>query len=126
MPARWTIDHSARFVEIVAEGETDSSDFARLLEALEAANAVTYKKLLDVSRATGQMHGRDMSPFAARVSQYRNPGPFAVVVAPSGPLDGLARLFVLLAEAQGRGRVFRVASEARQWLATLEIPPVSP
>lgn len=116
MPLRWTIDHSKQFVEIVAEGPTESRDFVEMLDALEAESAVPYRKLLDVSRIEARMSGEGMPASADRIARFRNPGPFAVVVSSSGPSDGLARLFVVMAEAQGRGRVFRVAAEARQWL----------
>lgn len=119
MPLRWIIDHAQRLIEIIVEGESDSAAFTKLLDAIEAEGAVGYRKLLDVSGATGRMDGRDMPKIAERVSQYRNAGPFAVVAAPKGPTDGLARLFVLLAEAQDRGRVFREAQPAREWLASL-------
>ena len=115
MPVRWNVDHSRRLVEIIAEGACEFRDFVKMLDAVEAENAVPYKKLLDVSRATGKMTGDNLPAAAERVARFRNAGPFAVVVA-GGPTDGLARLFVLLAEAQGRGRVFRVEAEARQWL----------
>jgi hypothetical protein len=118
MSAHWNIDHSQRLVEIVVEGPSDVRDFVNVLDAIEAENAVPYRKLLDVSRAVGQMSGDNLPAMAERVAGFREAGPFAVVVA-GGPADGLARLFVLLAEAQGRGRVFRVESEARQWLDSL-------
>ncbi len=123
MTVRWTIDHGARLVDVVAEGETQVSDLAGLLDAIEAANAVPYRKIIDVSGVTGRPHGRDMQPFAERVARYRNPGPFAVVVAASGPTDGLARLFILIADATDRARVFRNAAEARQWIDSLAVHP---
>jgi|SRR5579872_6234873 len=119
MPVRWTIDHSQQFVEIAAEGPTQTSDFVKMLDALEAENAVPYKKLLDVTQIVARMTGEDLPAVAERVARNRKrSGPFAVIVAPSGPQDGLARLFVLLAEAQGHGRVFRDPAEARQWIKT--------
>jgi hypothetical protein len=116
MPVRWTIDHSLQLVEIAAEGPCGPDDFVKMLDAIEGEGAVPYRKLLDVSRVEGRMMGDQMPTIAERISRFRNPGPFVVVVAPGGPTDGLARLFVLLAEATGRARVFRVAAQAREWL----------
>ena len=116
MPVRWNIDPARQLVEVVAEGDGDASDFAEMMDAIEAANAVPYRKLIDVRLLTGRLHGGNLGPMAERVARYQNPGPFAVLVASGGPQDGLARLFVLIAEVQSRARVFRVEAEAREWL----------
>jgi hypothetical protein len=121
MPVRWNVDHSEGLVEIVAEGPVEMGDFVKLLDAVEAERAVPYRKLLDVTRAVGRTTGENMPALAERVARARDGRPFAVIVA-SGPADGLARLFVLLAEAQGRARIFRVEAEARQWLAAQPCP----
>jgi hypothetical protein len=116
MPVRWNIDPSRRLVEVVAEGDSDVSEFVSLMDAIEAANAVSYKKLIDVRLLTGRLHGGNIGSMAERIARQKNAGPFAVLVASGGPQDGLARLFVLIAEAQSRARVFRVEEEAREWL----------
>ncbi len=116
MPVRWNIDPSRQLVDIVADGDCDISDFTKLMDAIEAANAVPYKKFIDVRLLTGQLQGGNLSPMGERITRYPNAGPFAVLVASGGPQDGLARLFVLIAEVQRRARVFRVESEAREWL----------
>ena len=116
MPLRWTIDHSQRLVEVFADGESGPDEYTAMLDAIEDANAVPYRKLLDATRLkAGPSAGNNMPAFASRIAAYAHAGPFAVLVAP-GPADGLARLFLLLADAQGRARVFRDAAEARQWL----------
>ena len=40
MAVRWTIDHSARRVEITLEGDTGPDEAARFFDALEAAQAI--------------------------------------------------------------------------------------
>ena len=118
MPVCWNIDHSQRFVEVVAEGHCEAREFVTMLDAVEAEGAVPYRKLIDVVRLTGPLSGENLSAVAERVGRLRDAGPIAAVV-PSGPADGLARLFVLLADAQGRARVFRVEAVARGWLGLL-------
>ncbi len=126
MPVRWTIDPSKQLVEVLVEGEVSAADFAAMLDAVEAAGAVPYRKLLDASRVKAPpMAGNNLPAFASRIAQYAHAGPFAVVVAQSGPADGLARLLLLLADAQGRARVFRDLTEARQWLDTQAAVPHS-
>ncbi len=120
MPVRWTFDHSRRSADIVIEGTTEPKDLVGLLDAFEAEGAVGYRKLLDATRVVPTViDGRNMAPIAARVAAFQNPGPVAVVVPASGPVDGITRLFVLLSEAEGRIRVFRNVDEGRAWLDSL-------
>jgi len=121
MPVRWNIDHSQRLVEAVAEGPSEPGELMKLLDAIEAEHAIAYRKLFDGSRVVARLDGRAMGPLAARISAYgkAGAGPLAIVVPTSGPADGIARLFVLLGDAEGRARVFRSTAEAREWLNTM-------
>ena len=53
MPLYWTIDSKARLFTGVAEGDVTISDAIDLLEAMEGAKAMSYRKLFD---------GRDAVP----------------------------------------------------------------
>ena len=125
MPLRWNIDHSQRLVEVFAEGESGPDEYTVMLDAIEAANAVPYRKLLDATLLrAGPSAGNNMPAFASRIAAYAHAGPFAVIVS-QGPADGLARLFLLLADAQNRARVFRDRGEARQWLDAQTVQPAA-
>ncbi|HZQ00105.1 MAG TPA: hypothetical protein VFB13_11235 [Reyranella sp.] len=117
MPVRWTIDHAEKLVEVAVEGETSRDDAAGFLDAIEAEQAIPYRKLLDCTLAAPRIDEPVMAFVGARIAAYRNPGPIAVIVPASGPIDGLARLFLLVVEIDNtRARVFRAVAEGRQWL----------
>ncbi len=116
MAVRWTIEHSRRLVEVTFEGAAGMEGVTQLFDALEAENAIPYRKLFDATAAAGKIDDRFLAMVGKRIAGYQNPGPRAVVVPPSGPVDGLARLFIFLVDLDGRARVFRNGAEARQWL----------
>ncbi len=116
MSVRWTIDHSQRLVEVVFDGAAGMDGVSQLFDALEAENAIPYRKLFDATASAGRIDDRILAMVGKRIAGYQNPGPLAVVVPASGPVDGLARLFLFLTDLDGRGRVFRDGAEARQWL----------
>jgi hypothetical protein len=121
MAVRWTIDHSARRVEITLEGDTGPDEAARFFDALEAAQAIPYSKLLDATLAVVKIDNRVMAVVGQRIAGYVNPGPIAVVL-PARGLEGHATLFALAVDAESRTRMFRTAIEAREWLDSIELP----
>ena len=58
MAVRWTIDHSAKRVEVTLEGDTGPDEAARFFDALEAAQAIPYSKLLDATLAVVKIDNR--------------------------------------------------------------------
>ena len=116
MPVRWTFDHSLKRVEIVMEGETSPDDATRFLDALEAANAVSYGKLFDATRVIPKIDNRALAIVGSRIATFRNPGPIAIVMPAGGVLEGNAKLFTMAVDADSRTRVFRTVTEAREWL----------
>jgi hypothetical protein len=119
MPARWTIDHSEKLVEAVIDGVVGLEEAIAFFDALEAENAVSYRKLIDATSAPAKIDSQIMAIVGARMARNRSEAAFAVVVPSSGPLDGLARLYLLVVDSDsGRARVFRDKAEARQWLET--------
>ena len=121
MAVRWTIDHSARRVEITLEGDTGPDEAARFFDALEAAQAIPYSKLLDATLAVVKIDNRVMAVVGQRIAGYVNPGPIAVVLLARG-LEGHAKLFALAVDAESRTRMFRTAIEAREWLDSIKLP----
>jgi len=119
MPARWTIDHSEKLVDIVLDGEVSPQEVTTFFDTLEAENAISYRKLIDATNSPAKIDSQIMALVGARMARNRSDAAFAVVVPSSGPLDGLARLYLLVVDSDsGRARVFRDVAEARQWLET--------
>ena len=121
MAVRWTIDHSARRVEISLEGETGPDEAARFFDALEAAQAIPYSKLLDATLAVVKIDNRVLAIVGQRIAGYVNPGPIAVVL-PARGLEGHAKLFAMAVDAESRTRMFRTPIEAREWLDSIKLP----
>ena len=117
IPIRWTINHSEQFVDAVLDGEISQEDTTQFFDALEAAEAIPYRKLVGATKTPAKIDEKILAIAAERMARNRSRSPIAVIVPATGPIDGLARLFLLIAEVDGdRARVFREATAARQWL----------
>ena len=119
MPIRWTVNHAERLVDAVLDGEITKDDATQFFDAIEAADAIPYRKFVDATNTPAKIDEKILAIVGDRMARNRSRSPIAVVVPATGPVDGLARLFLLVAEADGdRSRVFRDAAAARQWLDT--------
>lgn len=119
MPIRWTVNHAERLVDLVLDGEVSQEDATQFFDAIEAADAIPYRKFVDATNTPAKIDEKILAIVASRMARNQSRSPIAVVVPATGPVDGLARLFLLIAEADGdRSRVFRDAVAARQWLDT--------
>jgi hypothetical protein len=119
MPIRWTVDHAERLVDVVLDGETSQEDVEQFFDAIDAADAVPYRKFVDATNTPAKIDEKILAIVGNRMARNESRGPIAVVVPATGPVDGLARLFLLVAEVDGsRSRVFRDTATARQWLDT--------
>jgi len=117
IPIRWTINHSEQFVDAVLDGEISQEDTTQFFDAIEAAEAIPYRKLVDATKTPAKIDEKVLAISAERMARNGSRSPIAVIVPATGPIDGLARLFLLIAEVDGdRARVFREATAARQWL----------
>ena len=117
MPIRWTINHSERLVDAVLDGEISQEDTTQFFDAIEAAGAIPYRKFIDATKTPAKIDEKILAIAGERMARNQSRSPIAVVVPGMGPIDGLARLFLLIAEVDSeRARVFRDATAARQWL----------
>jgi hypothetical protein len=120
MPLRWEIDHSARFVHIVAEGPIVLKELEEHFDALFVANAMGYAKLFDATDAQPTYSDDDVMKMGARLSAY-------TAALPSGPLAvvGQAKLrstfrrFVNISPSERPARFFASEEKARAWLAKI-------
>ena len=109
MPIRWTINHSERLVDAVLDGEISQEDATQFFDAIEAADAIPYRKLVDATKTPAKIDEKILAIVGERIARNRSRSPIAVVVPATGPVDGLARLFLLVAEVESnRARVFRM------------------
>ncbi|HTR86384.1 MAG TPA: hypothetical protein VMI56_18020 [Reyranella sp.] len=118
MPIRYNIDHSEGLVEVFLDGEISAKEATDFFDLLETEKAVPYRKLIDATNTPAKIDNDILAIVGTRMARNQSLAAFAVVVPASGPLDGLARLFLLIVEAvSSRAQVFRSIEEARQWLA---------
>jgi hypothetical protein len=119
MPIRWTVNHAERLVDAALDGDVSQEDATQFFDAMEEADAIPYRKFVDATNTPAKIDEKVLAIVADRMARNRSRSPIAVVVPATGPVDGLARLFLLIAEADGdRSRVFRDVTAARQWLDT--------
>lgn len=118
MPLHWKIDSQRRTVDVVAEDEVTVVDVMAFLDALEQAEALPYKTLIDGSRGRANMTGEDMMALVVRIrEQHRLSviGPLAVVVSRE-QAQQFARVLGAAAVADRPMKVFDEIKPARRWL----------
>ncbi len=118
MPVQWTLSQPTRLVIAVAKGELRRQDIEAYLDDVARANALSYRKIFDMTHATPKLSEADMMALGARIRAYLaldQLGPLAIVAA-TDKSHRQARLFVALAEADRPIRIFRELHLARQWL----------
>jgi len=118
MPMRWDIDHSRKFIHIVAEGLLTLKDMEEHFDALVVANAMGYAKLVDVTNTQPVYNDDDVMLMGARLSAYTAAlpsGPLAVVGKPN--LRGTFKRFVNISPSDRPAKYFSSEDKARAWLA---------
>jgi hypothetical protein len=118
VPITWTIDHEARLLTAVAEGEITLGDLEGYLDAVVVAGSMPYRKLFDGTRADSGMTDEEMMALGARIRAYHGMGTMGAlaIVAASENTYGLARLFGALAAADRPIKIFRDLKTARRWI----------
>lgn len=119
MPLRWEILHEQKLVHIVAEGAVTLTDLETHFDDMVVADALSYAKLFDASRADPLYSDADIMALGARLSAYTahfKSGPLAVVGL-SGRVQDAFKRFVNISPSRRPARLFRTEAEARLWLA---------
>ena len=120
MSAAWSISHPLRLVVIVAKGEFDQTDFSRVRDSIDRANAAGYQNIVDITGMTSAPPQRSLHEFAAIVRAReagRTAGPIAIV-ARSAEAARCANAFALRARDRRLISVFPDQCEARRWLGS--------
>jgi len=119
MPLEWKISHPDRMVEVVADGPVGLTDIERYLDNVMISNALPYRKIVDLSKATtSALADNDMMMLGARMSAYVGLGPLGplAIVAPTTSVRDQARLFAALAPVDRPLKIFKTVKAARTWL----------
>ena len=101
----------------VAEGAISLEDIDGFIGKIFKANAVRYRKIVDVMAATPNLAERDIFEYGERSKKAppdAKSGPIAIVATDAqGPL---ARLFAQFTYDRRPTKVFRSIHDARKWL----------
>jgi hypothetical protein len=119
MPLRWEILHAQKLVHIVAEGAVTREELEKHFDAIVVAEAMSYAKLFDASRAEPVYGDDDVLLMGARLSAYTatlTAGPLAVVGL-SDDVETAFRRFINMSPSKRPAAMFKTEAEARAWLA---------
>jgi hypothetical protein len=118
MALYWTIDSRRRTVEVVAEGDVSMADAMAFFDTVEGAEALTYSKLLDGTRARAAMTPDEMMSIIVRIRGLHALGTMGAlaVVATAEQAQRIARLLGAAAVADRPMKVFEDVKLARRWL----------
>ena len=125
MPLRWEFLHPQKLVHIVAEGAVTLKEMEEHFDAIVVANAMSYAKLFDATRAAPVYNAHDVLMMGARLSAYTatlESGPLAVI-GEGQPLELAFRRFVNVSPSKRPAALFRTEAEARAWLAARAAGP---
>ena len=118
MPLSWNISHPCRLILVVAKGDIQPPDFARLLESIDAVKTSPYCKVFDVTGLTTEFTADMIGIFVSWVHQReakRQVGPIAIV-AGSPQTYNQATHFAKQTQGLRLIQVFRQRQKARRWL----------
>jgi hypothetical protein len=118
MPVQWTVSRATHLVIAVAKGELRRQDIETYLDEVVAADALSYRKIFDMTQATPTLSEDDLMALGARIRAYillGKIGPLAIVATTDRSYQQ-ARMFAALAEADRPIKICRELHLARQWL----------
>jgi hypothetical protein len=118
MALKWTIDPEDRMMVVLAEGDVTRPEVDAMLDAMQAGDVLTYRRLFDGTKADTKMSPDDLIALGARMRSMHEQGgigPLALVV-PADKEKLLQRVFGMLAVAKRPMRVFNDSAKARRWI----------
>jgi hypothetical protein len=118
MPIQWTISHPVKLVIAVCKGTITREEIEGYLDAIVVADTLAYRKIFDMTHATGHLSDEDMVALGARIRAYATMGgmgPLAIVATTPESYER-AHLFAALADARRPLEIFRELHLARKWL----------
>jgi hypothetical protein len=118
MPIHLTVDHEARLMTAVAEGDISKQEFEEFLDTTVQENTGGYRKLFDGRFASTHMSAEDVFSFGIRMKArhgIERTGPLAVVMT-GKYYDLVARVLGMLATAERPMCIFEELESAQKWL----------
>ena len=118
MPLSWSISHSSSLVHILAKGDLEQAQFSKLLQAIDAAKASSYRKLVVITGVTSTLGPHTLRSLAGTVrrrERERTVGPIAIV-ADSPVSQRAASVFIEAAHGERLIQSFSSQDQARRWL----------
>ena len=118
MPIQWTISHPVKLVIAVCKGTVTRQEIEGYLDAVVVADTLAYRKIFDMTHATGHFPDDDIMALGARIRAYDTMGaigPLAIVATTPESYER-AQLFAALADAKRPLKIFRELHLARKWL----------
>src|SRR5258708_10592807 len=118
MPVQWTVSQPTRLVIAADKGDLRLRDIETYLDDVVTADALSYRKIFDMTQATPKLSDDDMMLLGARIPAYISLGQIGplAIVAMTDKSYQQARMFANLAEADRPIKTFRSLHLARQWL----------
>jgi len=102
MPIHLTVDHEARLMTAVAEGDISKQEFEEFLDTTVQENTGGYRKLFDGRFASTHMSAEDVFSFG--------------IVMTGKYYDLVARVLGMLATAERPMCIFEELESAQKWL----------
>ena len=118
MALKWTIDPEDQMMIMLAEGEVTRPEVNAMLDAMQAGEALAYRKMFDATKADTKMTADDLIALGVRLRAIHaqgNMGPLALVI-PLGKEELIARVLGILAVPNRPMRLFADSHKARKWI----------
>lgn len=72
MPIRWTVNHAERLVDVVLDGEISKDDATQFFDAIEAADAIPYRKFVDATNTPAKIDEKILATVGDRMARNRS------------------------------------------------------
>jgi hypothetical protein len=123
MPLQWNLDHARRRVSATVLESTTEQELYNFLGDVIAADAMSYAKLFDATRANKWIDMGPVGPIASTVRLYARMrlgtiGPLAIVAKGRRAAQRAAE-YALLSDAVRLVRMFDEVGQAEAWLSSL-------
>ena len=124
MPVQWSVSNSTCLVIAIAKGQLQRQDIEAYLDGVVTANALSYRKIFDMTNATPALSDSDLMALGARIRAYPRLGrlgPLAIIATTDESYQQ-ARMFATLASDERPLKIFRELHLARKWLDAQPAP----
>jgi hypothetical protein len=121
MPLHWTLDHDAKLVSVVAEGDVHKGDLLTYLALISRAGLGHWRKLFDARLSRPVISFPDVNDLGALIRSadaIGRPGALAFVTPRCEATPELMRLLGFWSVATHPMRLFHDRAAAQKWINT--------